>query len=165
MTHLVEKYLERVGPRLSTILLLTLLVWICIALGVVLYALGMGVYRTVMITREAFDGEPRVILLSVVIWVFVLLSLPLGWAARRVWQEHRGERWGSEGALDRLERQLFPDEQQANYTENARERLALRSLSAMELEVLGELQSSDLTIEERVIALESRMASREEEGS
>lgn len=160
MTHLVEKYLERVGPRLSTILLLTLLIWICIALGVVLYALGMGAYRTVMITREAFDGDPRVILLAVVIWVFVLLSLPLAWAARRVWQEHRSERWGSEGALDRVEKELFPDEHRANYTENARERLALRSLEAMEMEALGKLQSADLTVEERIIAMEAHLASR-----
>jgi hypothetical protein len=160
LTHLVEKYLERVGPRLSTILLLTLLIWICIALGVVLYALGMGAYRTVMITREAFDGDPRVILLAVVIWVFVLLSLPLAWAARRVWQEHRSERWGSEGALDRVEKELFPDEHRANYTENARERLALRSLEAMEMEALGKLQSADLTVEERIIAMEAHLASR-----
>jgi hypothetical protein len=160
LTHLVEKYLERVGPRLSTILLLTLLIWICIALGVVLYALGMGAYRTVMITREAFDGDPRVILLAVVIWVFVLLSLPLAWAARRVWQEHRSERWGSEGALDRVEKELFPDEHRANYTENARERLALRSLEAMEMEALGKLPSADLTVEERIIAMEAHLASR-----
>ncbi len=162
MTHLIEKYLERVGPRLSTILLLTLLVWICIALGVILYALGMGAYRTVMITWEAFDGEPRVILLAAVIWVFVLLSLPLGWAARRVWRQHRSERWGSEGALDRIEKQLFPDEQRVDYTENARERLALRSLEAMELEVLGRLQSSDLAVEERIIALDAHLAARQQ---
>ena len=116
MTHLVEKYLDRAGPRLSTILLLTLLIWICIALGVVLYALGMGVYRTVMITREAWDGELRVILLAVVIWVFVLVSLPLGWAARSVWQGHRSERWGSEGALDRVEKILFPHENRSGFT-------------------------------------------------
>ena len=162
MTHLIEKYLERVGPRVSTILLLTLLVWICIALGVILYALGMGAYRTVMITWEAFDGEPRVILLAAVIWIFVLLSLPLGWAARRVWRQHRNERWGSEGALDRIERQLFPDEHRADYTENARERLALRSLEAMELEVLGKLQSSDLAVEERIIALYAHLAARQQ---
>jgi len=163
MTHLIEKYLERVGPRVSTILLLTLLVWICIALGVVLYALGMGAYRTVMITREAFDGELRVILLAAVIWVFVLLSLPLGWAARRVWRQHRSERWGSEGALDRIEKQLFPDEHRADYTENARERLALRSLEAMEMKVLGKLQSSDTTVEERIIAMEAHMAAHQQQ--
>lgn len=163
MTHLIEKYLERIGPRLSTILLLTVLIWICIALGVVLYALGMGVYRTIMITREAFSGDLRVILTAVVIWIFVLVSLPVGWAARRVWQEHRSERWGSEGALDRVERQLFPHEDRANYTENARERLALRSMEAMESKVLGEPQTSDLTVEERIIALEMHLAARQQE--
>jgi hypothetical protein len=162
MTHLVEKYLERVGPRLSTVLLLTLLIWICIALGVVLYALGMGIYRTVMVTREAFDGDLRVILLAVVIWVFVLLSLPLAWATRRVWQGHRSERWGSEGALDRVEKELYPDEHRANYTENARERLALRSLEAMELKAFGKLQSTDLTVEERIIAMEAHLPSRQQ---
>lgn len=161
MTHLIEKYLERVGPRLSTILLLTLLVWICIALGVFLYALGMGVYRAVLITLEAYEGDLRMIILAAVIWAFVLLSLPLGWAARRVWNEHRSERWGSESALDRLEKQLFPDENRADYTENARERLALRSLEAMEMEVLGKLQSSDLTVEERIIAMDAQAAGRQ----
>ena len=162
MTHLVEKYLERVGPRLSTILLLTLLIWICIALGVVLYALGMGIYRTVMVTREAFDGDLRVILLALVIWIFVLLSLPLAWATRRVWQQHQSERWGAEGALDRVEKELYPDEHRAKYTENARERLALRSLEAMELKALGRLQSADLTVEERIIAMEAHLPSRQQ---
>jgi len=160
MTHLIEKYLERVGPRLSTVLLLTLLIWICIGLGVFLYAMGMGAYRAVMITLEAVDGDLRMILLATVVWVFVLLSIPLAWATRRVWKEHRSERWGSESALDHIERHLFPDEQRVDYTEDARERLALRSLESMEMEVLGELQSSDLTVEERIIALEAHLGNR-----
>jgi len=160
LTHLIEKYLDRVGPRLSTVLLLTLLVWISIALGVVLYAVGMGIYRIVMITREAFGGDLREIALATAIWIFVLLSIPLAWAARYVWREHRSERWGAEGAIDRLQKQLFPDQHRDNCTDNARERLALRSLEAMEMEVLGELQSTDLTVEERIIALEAHTAAR-----
>jgi hypothetical protein len=161
LTHLIEEYLDRIGPRRSTIILLTLLIWICIALGVILYAMGMGIYRTVMITREAFAGDLPDILLAAAIWILVLLSIPLAWAARRVWQAHRAERWGSEAALDRVEKHLFPTEHRVDYTENARERLALRSLEAMELELLGEHQSTDLTVEERVIALATNVASRQ----
>jgi hypothetical protein len=163
MTHLIERYLERIGPRRSTVLLLTLLVWICIALGVVLYATGMGVYRTVLITREAFEGDLVDILLAASIWIFVLLSIPLAWAARRVWQAHRAEGWGSEAALDRVEKHLFPAEHRVDYTENARERLALRSLEAMEIDLLGENQSTDLTVEERIIALAATVASRRQD--
>jgi hypothetical protein len=160
LTHLIEKYLDRIGPRRSTIILLTLLVWICLALAVILYAAGMGAYRTVMITRAAFGGEFREILVASAIWAFLLLSLPLGLAAHRVWKQHRSERWGSEAALDRLEKRLYPDERRIDYTEDTRERLALRSLETMELEILGRRQSTDLTVGERIIALERQIGDR-----
>ena len=97
--------------------------------------------------------------MAAAIWVFVVLSVPLGWAAYRIWQEHRTEQWGSEVALDRLEKRLFPAEHRVEYTENARERLALRSLESMETEILGEVQSTDLTIEERIIELDKHLNS------
>ena len=160
MTDLIEKYFAKAGKRHSAVLLLTLLVWTSMALGVVLYFSATALYQVYVVTRAAFDGGTTEILLAVAVWVFILLSVPLVRGVRTVWLEHRNERRQADVALTKLSDRLYPNEPKTAYLEDPRERLALRALEAMEREVLGAPQATELSLESRLIALEERAAGK-----
>lgn len=156
LTPVTERYLARLGAKAGTILLLTLLVWVSIGLGIVLYVTGRGILAVALLTRAAFDGPLRMAVAAAV-WVFLALTAWLAWGLYGLWREHRRERWDADAALCRLERRLFATKRKPGGPEGPRERLAARALGPIEERLLGAPQASEKTIEERLIELDRQI--------
>ena len=165
LKQLAERYLVAVGPIFGTVLLGTLLIWITIGLGGLLYVTGRIIVSVYTIGRAAYEGGIVEIALAVVIAIFLVLSVLLVRSTRRLWQQQQRQRWRAQRALTGLEERLFPGEARAVYLEDLRERLALRALESMEKQVLGATQSEELTHEERIVELETRTTGRAPAGA
>ncbi len=161
-----EKYLERLGERRGMLLLATILIWVSILVAIYAYALGVGglaVWRlsqnayqalTEIVTDRAYDGDRWAIFMGGAVWVLlILLIFPLR-AARQVWRTYRRQEMQAQKALTKVEERLFTAEQRSSNVHSPQERLARRALDEIETRVLGEPQSADLTIEERLAKLD-----------
>ena len=151
---LVEKHLAEAGPNYGSLLLITLLLWVTVVLGVLLYAAAMGVWTVARWSWAARSLEPVDVSVAVVLWAFLALSALLAKNLRRIWLQRRDERWAAEVGLTRIEERAFPGQPTTAYLEEPRERLAHRGLEDLERRLLGKLQSEDLGVEERLIALD-----------
>lgn len=153
---LTERYLDRVGPRTGILLLVTLLLWISALLGVLVYAVGAGLFALYLATRSAVQGDVTSMVIAAILWIFLLLSIPLFRGLLALWRERREQRLDAEPALSRLEKGLHGTVWKSDAREGPRERLAILALEAMERQALGETLSPDLTIEERILELDRR---------
>ena len=156
MRHLVEKYVADVGTKTGVLLLGTLLVWVTIVLAVALYALLMGVWTITWLTWAVVGGGGTQIIVAIVLWIFLGLSLLLARAMRSLWLARRSERWRAETALDALEKWLLSDRPVPPHGAGLRERLSVRAVEALELEVSGAARGAEATIEDRLIDLASQ---------
>ena len=156
MNQLIERYLHRAGTRYGTVLLLTLLIWFAVFLGLFFYAAGLAVIGAAGVTIAAWRGSYAEIAMAVVLWLLILMLIPVVRGLRSVWRERNEQRYKASTALTVLEKKLFPDEGRRAYIENPQERLARHTLEMLEKQVLGEVQSEDMTLEERLLELDRR---------
>ena len=165
MLRLFEKYLTRLGENRGMLLLATVLVWVSILLAVFAYALGIGVMAVAQISQNAYQaiveiatdraygGDRWAIFFGVAVWIaLILLIFPLR-AALCVWREYRRQERAARKALTEVEARIFPANRRTSSVHSPMERLARRSLDEIETKVLGEPQAADLTIEERLIRM------------
>ena len=156
MNQLIERYLHRAGTRYGTVLLLTLLIWFAVFLGLFFYAAGLAVIGAAGITIAAWRGTYAEIAMAVVLWLLILMLIPVVRGLRSVWRERNEQRYKASAALTVLEKKLLPDEGRRAYIGNPQERLARHTLEMLEKKVLGEVQSEDMTLEERLLELDRR---------
>lgn len=156
MNQLIERYLHRAGTKYGTVLLLTLLIWFAVFLGLFIYAGGLAIVGAARVTIAAWRGTYAQIAMAAVLWVLILMLIPVVRGFRSVWREHNEQRYKAAGALTVLEEKLLPSERRKAYIENLQERLALHTLEMMEKKLLGEVQSEEMTLEERILELDRR---------
>lgn len=151
--HLIEQHLERVGPRRSLLLTVMAIIWASIAVAVVVWALAKGFMESLWITLSVISGDPIDISVAVVLWAFLLLTVPLVRAVVVIWKTRQDERWEANTALDQLEERLFEDPSSTRHLDSPRERLAQHALADLELRILGAPQQDGSGCEARLIEL------------
>jgi len=161
-----EKYLEQLGERRGMLLLAAILIWVSILVAVYAYGIGVGVLAvgrvsrsayqaiTELATDRAYGGDPWAIFMGAVVWLLlIVLIFPLR-AAFKVRRMHVRQEIAAQKALTAVEEKLFPAGQRSSNVHSPRDRLAHRALDEIETRVLGEPQSAELTVEERLINLD-----------
>ncbi len=156
MNQLIERYLHRAGTRYGTVLLFTLLIWFAVFLGLFFYAAGLAVIGAARVTIAAWRGTYAEIAMAAVLWLVILMLIPVVRGVRSVWRERNEQRYKASAALTALEKKLLPGEGRKAYIEHPQERLALHTIEMLEKKVLGDVQSEEMTLEERILELDRR---------
>ena len=165
MFRIFEKYLEQIGERRGLLLLGSILIWVSILLAIYAYGIGMGgiaVWRITqgaywaiseIITDRVYDADPWPIFMGAVVWILLIILIFPVRAARSVWRSYRRQEMRAQKVLSEIEEGIFETANRSSTIKRPRERLANRALAEIEVELLGEPQATDLTIEERIIKL------------
>lgn len=165
MFRIFEKYLEQIGERRGLLLLGSILIWVSILLAIYAYGIGMGgiaVWRITqgaywaiseIITDRVYDADPWPIFMGAVVWILLIILIFPVRAARSVWRSYRRQEMRAQKVLSEIEEGIFETANRSSTIKRPRERLANRALAEIEVELLGEPQAADLTIEERIIKL------------
>ena len=165
MFRIFEKYLEQIGERRGLLLLGSILIWVSILLAIYAYGIGMGGIAVWRITQDAYwaiseivtdrvyDADPWPIFMGAVVWILLIILIFPVRAARSVWRSYRRQEMQAQKALSEIEEGIFETANRSSTIKRPRERLANRALTEIEVELLGEPQPADLTIEERIIKL------------
>ena len=165
MFRIFEKYLEQIGERRGLLLLGSILIWVSILLAIYAYGIGMGgiaVWRITqgaywaiseIVTDRVYDADPWPIFMGAVVWILLIILIFPVRAARSVWRSYRRQEMQAQKALSKIEEGIFETANRSSTIKRPRERLANRALAEIEVELLGEPQATDLTIEERIIKL------------
>ena len=165
MFRIFEKYLEQIGERRSLLLLGSILIWVSILLAIYAYGVGMGgiaVWRITqgaywalseIVTDRVYDADPWPIFMGAVVWILLIILIFPVRAARSVWRSYRRQEMQAQKALSEIEEGILETANRSSTIKRPRERLANRALTEIEVELLGEPQPADLTIEERIIKL------------
>ena len=165
MFRIFEKYLEQIGERRSLLLLGSILIWVSILLAIYAYGIGMGgiaVWRITqgaywaiseIVTDRVYDADPWPIFMGAVVWILLIILIFPVRAARSVWRSYRRQEMQAQKALSEIEEGILETANRSSTIKRPRERLANRALAEIEVELLGEPQATDLTIEERIIKL------------
>ena len=165
MFRIFEKYLEQIGERRSLLLLGSILIWVSILLAIYAYGIGMGgiaVWRITqgaywaiseIVTDRVYDADPWPIFMGAVVWILLIILIFPVRAARSVWRSYRRQEMRAQKVLSEIEEGIFETANRSSTIKRPRERLANRALAEIEVELLGEPQATDLTIEERIIKL------------
>tara|TARA_B000000460_G_scaffold205244_1_gene152303 strand:+ start:118 stop:624 length:507 start_codon:yes stop_codon:yes gene_type:complete len=165
MFRIFEKYLEQIGERRGLLLLGSILIWVSILLAIYAYGIGMGgiaVWRITqgaywaiseIVTDRVYDADPWPIFMGAVVWILLIILIFPVRAARSVWRSYRRQEMQAQKALSEIEEGILETANRSSTIKRPRERLANRALAEIEVELLGEPQATDLTIEERIIKL------------
>ena len=165
MFRIFEKYLEQIGERRGLLLLGSILIWVSILLAIYAYGIGMGgiaVWRITqgaywaiseIVTDRVYDADPWSIFMGAVVWILLIILIFPVRAARSVWRSYRRQEMRAQKVLSEIEEGIFETANRSSTIKRPRERLANRALAEIEVELLGEPQATDLTIEERIIKL------------
>lgn len=165
MFRIFEKYLEQIGERRGLLLLGSILIWVSILLAIYAYGIGMGgiaVWRITqgaywaiseIVTDRVYDADPWPIFMGAVVWILLIILIFPVRAARSVWRSYRRQEMRAQKVLSEIEVGIFETANRSSTIKRPRERLANRALAEIEVELLGEPQATDLTIEERIIKL------------
>lgn len=165
MFRIFEKYLEQIGERRGLLLLGSILIWVSILLAIYAYGIGMGgiaVWRITqgaywaiseIVTDRVYDADPWPIFMGAVVWILLIILIFPVRAARSVWRSYRRQEMRAQKVLSEIEEGIFETANRSSTIKRPRERLANRALAEIEVELLGEPQATDLTIEERIIKL------------
>ncbi len=165
MFRIFEKYLEQIGERRGLLLLGSILIWVSILLAIYAYGIGMGgiaVWRITqgaywaiseIVTDRVYDADPWPIFMGAVVWILLIILIFPVRAARSVWRSYRRQEMRAQKVLSEIEEGIFETANRSSTIKRPRERLANRALAEIEVELLGEPQAADLTIEERIIKL------------
>ena len=165
MFRIFEKYLEQIGERRGLLLLGSILIWVSILLAIYAYGIGMGgiaVWRITqgaywaiseIVTDRVYDADPWPIFMGAVVWILLIILIFPVRAARSVWRSYRRQEMRAQKVLSEIEEGIFETGNRSSTIKRPRERLANRALAEIEVELLGEPQAADLTIEERIIKL------------
>ena len=163
MFRIFEKYLEQIGERRGLLLLGSILIWVSILLAIYAYGIGMGgiaVWRITqgaywaiseIVTDRVYDADPWPIFMGAVVWILLIILIFPVRAARSVWRSYRRQEMRAQKVLSEIEEGIFETANRSSTIKRPRERLANRALAEIEVELLGEPQAADLTIEERII--------------
>ena len=165
MFRIFEKYLEQIGERRGLLLLGSILIWVSILLAIYAYGIGMGgiaVWRITqgaywaiseIVTDRVYDADPWPIFMGAGVWILLIILIFPVRAARSVWRSYRRQEMRAQKVLSEIEEGIFETANRSSTIKRPRERLANRALAEIEVELLGEPQAADLTIEERIIKL------------
>jgi hypothetical protein len=156
LRHLIEEHLEQIGSRRSLHLTVMAVAWLSIGVGVLVWALGWGLFEIVWLTWEVRTGSAAAIAVALLAWLFIGATVPLMRAGRDVWRAWRNERWEANASIDRLESAVCSDAESTRHLDSPRERLAMHGLAEIERRWLGRATHDTDAVEPRVAKLPRR---------
>ena len=123
--------------------------------GIAVWRITQGAYWAIseIVTDRVYDADPWPIFMGAVVWILLIILIFPVRAARSVWRSYRRQEMRAQKVLSEIEEGIFETANRSSTNKRPRERLANRALAEIEVELLGEPQATDLTIEERIIKL------------
>ena len=123
--------------------------------GIAVWRITQDAYWAIseIVTDRVYDADPWPIFMGAVVWILLIILIFPVRAARSVWRSYRRQEMQAQKALSKIEEGIFETANRSSTIKRPRERLANRALAEIEVELLGEPQATDLTIEERIIKL------------